>query len=76
MEHVGGTELDDLVRMVNQIAANHSHLAEVDAARAVANHVRLFWTSSMQHDLLSAVESGEVQLSPVAQQAMESLQPA
>jgi formate dehydrogenase major subunit len=76
IEHIAETELDDLVRMVDQIGANQSHLAEADACRAVANHVRLFWTQAMQADLLSAVASGEVRLSPVAQQAMESLQPA
>ena len=37
---------DNLVRMLNQIAANMAH--EPDPAREVANHVELFWDPRMK----------------------------
>jgi formate dehydrogenase subunit delta len=37
---------DNLVRMLNQIAANLAH--EPDPAAAVANHVELFWDPRMK----------------------------
>jgi formate dehydrogenase major subunit len=68
--------LDDLVRMADQIAANQAYRAAEEAVSIVANHIKLFWAPAMQRDLLAALASGEVELSPVARRAMEQLQPA
>ena len=67
------TELESLVRMVDQIAANQTHLADADAERLVASHLRQFWTPSMRRDLLSAVDAEQVQLTPVARAAVDLL---
>ena len=40
------TTTENLVRMLNQIAANLAH--ESDPASAVANHVELFWDPRMK----------------------------
>ena len=40
------TTTDNLVRMLNQIAANMTH--EPDPAGAVADHVALFWDPRMK----------------------------
>ncbi len=40
------TTTDNLVRMLNQIAANLAH--EPDPAEAVADHVALFWDPRMK----------------------------
>ena len=40
------TTTDNLVRMLNQIAANMAH--EPDPAGAVADHVALFWDPRMK----------------------------
>lgn len=65
----------DLVRMVNQIAVNQSHLSTVDAAALVAEHLKMFWAPAMLRDLLDAVASGDAELNEVAQQAVQQLQP-
>ena len=65
----------DLVRMVNQIAVNQSHLSADDAAALVAEHLRLFWAPAMRRDLLDAVASGEAELNEVALRAVQQLQP-
>jgi formate dehydrogenase major subunit len=77
VHHIDGAavSLADLVRMADQIAANQSFLADEDAARAVANHIQLFWTPLMQRDLLDALASGRADLSPVARLALQQLQP-
>lgn len=38
--------------MANQIAANYRHLADEDAAAAVAGHLRRFWSPAMRDDLV------------------------
>jgi formate dehydrogenase subunit delta len=65
----------DLVRMVNQIAVNQSHLPADAAAALVAEHLRMFWAPAMQRDLLDAVASGDADLSDVALRAVQQLQP-
>lgn len=66
----------DLVRMVNQIAVNQSHLSDEEAAAAVAQHLRMFWAPVMQRDLLAAVDDGQAELNEVALLAVQQLQPA
>ena len=65
----------DLVRMVNQIAVNQSHLPADDAATMVAEHLTMFWAPAMRRDLLDAVASGDAELNEVARRAVQQLQP-
>lgn len=66
-------ELDSLVRMADQIAANQPHLTHDDAVQVVATHLRQFWTPAMRRDLVAAVAAGQVELSPVAGAAVDLL---
>lgn len=65
----------DLVRMVNQIAANLAYLGDEEAAVMVAAHVRSFWAPPMRADLLQLAVSGEGGLGPIALQACRILDP-
>jgi formate dehydrogenase subunit delta len=62
------TSTDNLVHMLNQIAANLAH--EPDPAWAVANHVELFWAPRMKQ-LIRA--HGVAELSKTAAAALERL---
>lgn len=66
----------DLVRMVNQIAVNQTHLADDEAAAMVAQHLTMFWAPAMQRDLLAAVDAGDADLNEVALRAVRRLEPA
>ncbi|MEI7779341.1 MAG: formate dehydrogenase subunit delta [Actinomycetes bacterium] len=59
-----------LVRMLNQIAANHSYLDAAGAAQATAAHVVRFWTPQMRADLQADSREG---LSPIAAVAADLL---
>lgn len=59
-----------LIRMLNQIAANHSYLDAAGAAKATAAHVVRFWTPQMRADLQTDPGEG---LSPIAAVAAELL---
>ena len=48
--------IDNLIRMVNQIAANMGH--EDDAPAAIAEHIRLFWDPRMKQMILAHDGSG------------------
>ncbi|MCZ3386805.1 MAG: formate dehydrogenase subunit delta [Actinomycetia bacterium] len=66
----------DLVRMVNQIAVNQTHLPDDEAAAMVAQHLTMFWAPAMQRDLLAAVDAGDADLNEVALRAVRQLEPA
>lgn len=65
--------VDALVRMVDQIAANQRHRPDDVAVATVAEHLRLFWAPSMRKDLEAAVDAGTVELDPVARAAVDRL---
>ncbi len=50
----------DLVRMVNQIAANFSYLSDDEAAAETASHLRSFWTPEMRQELCDDVPADEL----------------
>lgn len=62
------TTTDNLVRMLNQIAANLAH--EPDPAGAVANHVDLFWDPRMKRLIRAHGREG---LSETAAAALDRL---
>ncbi len=68
--------VDALVRMANQIASNNDSGPLADTASAVALHLRQFWTTSMQTDLIEhASTTGAGELAPAVLAALESLSP-
>lgn len=66
-------QLDTLIRMINQIAANNCAYTPEDASQRVANHIKQFWARKMKKLLLTHYVSGGEGLSPIAQLAMEKL---
>ena len=66
-------EVAALVKMANQIADNFSF--HDDAVSRTADHLQRFWAPSMQRRLKAGVASGEAELKPIAQQALEQLNP-
>lgn len=65
--------LSDLVRMLNQIAANFSYEASPQAAVDVASHLRQFWTPAMRAEILDYASQRPAELSEVSKLALEQL---
>ena len=69
-------DIDKLVRMANQIAANLDYGADKEkVAVGVADHLKRFWTPSMRAAIIDAHRKKSIELSPVAARAVESLPP-
>ncbi|HEX7034259.1 MAG TPA: formate dehydrogenase subunit delta [Pseudomonadales bacterium] len=66
-------DLQKLVRMANQIAANLDCGDEETTVAAVADHLRRFWTPLMLDELADGFESGEAELCDAAARAVERL---
>jgi len=64
-------EVEQLVKMINQIADNFSF--HDDAVDRVTDHVQRFWAPSMQEKLIKFVRSGGADLRPAAQEALKRL---
>jgi hypothetical protein len=65
--------LTDLVRMLNQIAANFSYEEPSRAAQEVASHLRSFWTPQMREEILEHGHENPGDLSDVAKLALGQL---
>lgn len=59
---------DRLVYMANQIARNFAIMGDEEAARATAEHIRLFWDPRMRKQIGAARRAG---LSPIATRALD-----
>lgn len=59
---------DRLVYMANQIARNFAIMGDEEAARATAEHIRLFWDPRMREQIGAA---RRVALSPIATRALD-----
>lgn len=69
---MGNHQLTSLIRMVNQIAANNTHIGdESEAAQMVANHLGKFWARSMKQQIIEYREHDGSELLPVANQAIQ-----
>ncbi len=62
-----------LVRMVNQIAANVAHHPHDQAVAEITKHLKATWAPSMRGDLVAYVDSGGLDLTPLAAAAAEQL---
>jgi formate dehydrogenase subunit delta len=67
-------EVDKLVRMANQIAANLQYGPDRErTAQAVADHLQRFWSPPMRKQIIAYREQGGEDLSPVAAMAVAAL---
>lgn len=65
---------DKLVRMTNQIAANYAYLPDPEQAAArVADHLRRFWDPTMRSEIIAHFNTGNADLSEIAQRAVGRL---
>lgn len=64
-------EVEHLVKMANQIAANFSF--HDDAAERIADHLRRFWAPSMRDRLIEHERSGPAGLDPAVREALKRL---
>jgi formate dehydrogenase subunit delta len=65
-----------LVRMVNQIAANVAHHPHDQVVAEIARHLRSSWAPSMRADLVTYLDGGGHDLTPLAAAAAEQLRAA
>ncbi len=66
------SQLDSLIRMVNQIAANNTHRGDT-AAEYVHTHLKKFWARSMKRQIIAYLQQDGSELLPLARQAVELL---
>ena len=68
---MGNHQLTSLIKMVNQIAENNTHIGdEAEAAQMVADHLGKFWARSMKQQIIDYRQQDGSQLLPVADQAI------
>jgi formate dehydrogenase subunit delta len=66
--------VDKLVKMANQIAANSDYGPDKDkTAAVVADHLQRFWTPDMRAAIVAGTSRKLLDLSPVAARAVELL---
>lgn len=67
-------DVEKLVRMANQIAANFDGGSdEAQAVGSVADHIRRFWTPSMRQQIIERWREQPADLSPRAALAMAAI---
>ena len=67
-------DVDKLVRMANQIAANMDYGPDKEkVAAAAADHLKRFWNSTMRAAVIEGHSKKLLALSPVAARAVEIL---
>jgi len=71
---MGQYQLNSLIKMANQIAANNTHIGDETAEAAmVANHLSKFWARSMKAQIRDYLESDGSELLPIAKKAIAQL---
>ncbi|MEA3249991.1 MAG: formate dehydrogenase subunit delta [Pseudomonadota bacterium] len=65
-------QLQQLIKMVNQIAANQ-HGDSSTAAQRVTTHLQKFWARSMKARIIDYLDSDGADLSPLAREAVACL---
>ncbi len=67
-------DVDKLVRMANQIAANFDYGTDKEkVAAGAADHLQRFWTPSMRAAVIEGHQKKLIELSPLAARAVEIL---
>ena len=68
-------DIEKLVKMANQIAANCDYGADKDkVAAVVADHLARFWTPAMRVAIIEGHGKKLIDLSPMAARAVERLE--
>ena len=67
-------DVEKLVKMANQIAANSDYGADKEkVAAVVADHLTRFWTPAMRKAIIEGHQKKLVDLTPMAAKAVEKL---
>ena len=67
-------DLDKLVKMANQIAANSDYGSDKNkVAAVVADHLTRFWTPAMRKAIIEGHRKNSIALTPTAASAVEQL---
>ncbi|KMQ72977.1 formate dehydrogenase subunit delta [Marinobacter subterrani] len=67
-------QLQNLIKMINQISINNLHHGDEDqAAEVVTTHIRKFWARSMKQQIIAYAESDGLELSSVSRLAVKRL---
>lgn len=71
---MSNTEIQQLVKMANQIAANiGTSAAQDDTAERVEDHIRRFWARAMRDTLCARLDDYREQLHPAAAAALQRI---
>jgi formate dehydrogenase subunit delta len=65
--------MEKLVRMANQIGDFYASMPEPEAAKAVATHLRMYWTPRMISEIVAFAARGQTGLSATAAHGIEAL---
>ena len=69
---MSGQQIDQLVKMANQIALNFGERRNLtEAARRTAEHLQKFWTPAMRQQLAAYSQEGGDALSPAVTLLLE-----
>ena len=67
-------DVEKLVRMANQIAANSDYGADKEKiAATIADHLTRFWTPEMRKAIIEGQQKKVVDLTPIAARAVDKL---
>lgn len=67
-------QLNNLIKMLNQIIANNRHHGDNDQiADVAADHIHKFWARSMKQQILAFAEKNPAELSELAQLTITKL---
>lgn len=67
-------QLNNLIRMVEQITANNLHHGNDDnISYVVADHLHKFWARSMKQQIIAYADESPTELSPLARSAIAKL---
>ena len=70
---MSGAKIDKLARMANQLGDAFGAMAEPEAVRDAATHLKLYWTPKMIHEIVTYADSGGGSLNPIAAAAVAAL---
>lgn len=66
-------QLNQLIKMVNQIANNNSHQTEEESVDLILNHLKKFWALSMKKQIIDYAKQDGEDLVPLAKVAVKEL---
>ena len=66
-------QIDDLVRMINQIAEFFAAYPEEEAVDGVAEHLHKFWDPTMRKQMIAERRACADRLHPLAHRALDAL---